>query len=137
MNSLERIKEEFQDLLTNPLPNIGCTVGLLNDDNYYEWKITYACPKDSLYAGGLFSVKLLFPKEYPFKAPEIIFVTPIYHLNVNHKKLDIPSLGFASANITNFWKSGTTVREVLTQIYPFFISRIRILLLVLREQKNI
>ena len=86
MNSLERIEEEFQDMLKNPLPNIGCTVGLVNYDNFYEWKLAFFSPKDFLYAGGLFSVKLLFPKDYPLSAPQIIFLTPIYHFNVNPKK---------------------------------------------------
>jgi len=120
MNSLETIKEEYKNLISNPISNIACTIALFNFDNFYEWKITYVGPKDSLYKGGVFIIKLLFPKEYPNKAPEIIFLTPIYHLNVKPKKLETPSLGFASLNITNLWKSGTTAREVLTQIYPLF-----------------
>jgi ubiquitin-protein ligase len=39
-------------------------------------------PEDSPYAGGTWVVSLEFPPEYPFKAPEIKFLTPIYHPNV-------------------------------------------------------
>ena len=93
MNSLERIKEEYNDIMENPLPNIGVSVSLPNYDNYYEWNINYLSPRDSLYAGGLFLLKLLFPNEYPNSCLKIIFLTPIYHLNVNPKKSESESLG--------------------------------------------
>ena len=86
MNPLERIKEEYNDIMENPLPNMGICVSLQDYNNYYEWNISYCSPRDSLYAGGLFSLKLLFPNEYPNSCPKIIFLTPIYHLNVNPKK---------------------------------------------------
>ena len=120
MNSLERLKEEYNDILANPLSNIAYTVGLLNYDNIYEWKLAFICPKDSIYGDGLFYVKLLFPKNYPFKAPQMIFLTPIYHFNVNPKKSDDLPLGYASMNVTNFWRPETTVRELITQFYCFF-----------------
>ena len=122
MNSLERIKEEFNDMLANPFPNIGCTVGLENYDNYYEWKLAFFPPKDSLYRGGFFNVKLLFPENYPFSAPQIIFLTPIYHFNANPKKSKDLPLGYASIKVTEFWKPGTTARELITQFYSIFYS---------------
>ena len=131
MNSLERIEEEYRDILANALPNIPCSVGLINIDNYYEWKLTFFGPKDSLYAGGLFNVKLLFPQDYPLKAPQMIFLTPIYHFNVNPKiSKDMLPLGYANMNVTEFWRPETTAREVITQFYCFFIAIIQILLLV-------
>ena len=124
MNSLERLKEEYKDLICNPLSNLGITVGLSNQDNWYEWKFTLIGAKDSPYARGLFHMKLSFPKEYPDKAPNIIFLTPIYHLNVNpkfHKYYeDNESLGHVSASFVNWWRPKTTVREILTQLYSIF-----------------
>ena len=73
MNSLERLKEEFNDIQRDPLSNMGYSIGLFKEDNYYEWDIKLLGAKDSLYAGGLFHIKILFPKEYPDKAPNIIF----------------------------------------------------------------
>jgi len=119
MDSLERIKEEYNDILANLLPNIGYSVSLPNLDNFYEWNITYLAPKDSLYAGGLFLVKILFPKNYPNGYPEVIFLTPIYHLNVNPKNIGQP-VGFACLNIINWWRPENTIREVLVQIYSLF-----------------
>ena len=124
MNSLERLKEEYKDLACNPLSHLGIAVGLSNQDNLYEWNFSLIGAKDSPYEGGLFQMKLSFPKEYPDKAPEIIFLTPIYHLNVNprfHKYYeDNESLGHVSANFVNWWRPETTVREILTQLYSIF-----------------
>ena len=33
-------------------------------------------PEDSIYAGGYYHGKLIFPKDYPFKAPSIYMITP-------------------------------------------------------------
>jgi ubiquitin-protein ligase len=119
MNTLQKLKEEYHDLMENLLSNIGCTVGLSNIDNLYEWKVVFICGKDSPYAGGEFIAKILFPENYPNSCPEVIFLTPIYHLNVNHKKCDQP-LGHVCLNIINWWRPDTTIREVLMQLYSLF-----------------
>ena len=45
-------------------------------------------PKDTPYANGIFFLHLKFPKEYPERNPEIVFLTPIYHPNVNPYKTE-------------------------------------------------
>ena len=35
----ERLKNELQDLQLNPIMSLGITVGLINKDNIFEWKI--------------------------------------------------------------------------------------------------
>ena len=121
MNSLERLVEEYKDTNRNKSNNMGITIGLPNDD-YYEWTASYIGPKDSSYAGGLFHIKLLFPHEYPNKGPDIIFLTPIYHVNVNRikSKNGSESLGYVSASFINWWKPETTVKEILTKLYAIF-----------------
>jgi len=39
-------------------------------------------PAESPYEGGTFIVDFVFPADYPFKAPEIKFLTKIYHPNI-------------------------------------------------------
>ena len=41
MSGLERIKEEFKEILSNP--ENGVTVGL-RDDDYTKWKVTFSGP---------------------------------------------------------------------------------------------
>jgi ubiquitin-conjugating enzyme E2 D/E len=113
--------EEYKDINRNPLSNMRTTIGLPNGD-YYEWTASYIGPKDSPYARGVFHIKLLFPHEYPNKGPDIIFLTPIYHLNVNRIKSKNGSelLGHVSVSFINWWKPETTVKEILTKLYAIF-----------------
>jgi ubiquitin-protein ligase len=47
------------------------------------WSVTLFGPKDSPYDGGCFSVRLVFPGEYPMKAPSMHFETKIFHPNID------------------------------------------------------
>ena len=42
-------------------------------------------PKSNIYNQAAFQIEIKLPPEYPFKAPELRFVTPIYHPNVDEK----------------------------------------------------
>ena len=60
MNS--RLKEEYKEIIMNPLHKIGMTIGLFKEDNLYEGKLSLLGAKDSPYKGGLFFLKLSFPQ---------------------------------------------------------------------------
>ena len=117
IKAMKKIKEEFMDIKKNTIENIGVTVGLPNEDNIFEWKITLKGPRDSSYAGGLFFLRIIFPENYPTKAPEVCFITPIYHLNVNpYNNIGI-KLGNVSLNFLNNWKLGYTMKDIFIYIF--------------------
>jgi ubiquitin-conjugating enzyme E2 G1 len=61
----------------------GFSVGLVDDDNLYEWQVIVEGPPNTLYEGGYFQAKLSFPPEFPNKPPVMQFVTPgFWHPNV-------------------------------------------------------
>ena len=119
----KRNVEEYKNLHYNPLPNCGICVGLIKEDSYDNWRISLTGPKDTSYKGGLFFLNIHFPPEYPNKAPEVYFITPIYHLNVNPcapKNPGDESLGHVCISTLNWWKPEYKIREVVLNIYSLF-----------------
>ena len=116
-NALKIITEEYKQLSRAPLVNLGITVGLFNEDNMFEWKCTILGPKDTFYRGGLFYLKIIFPPNYPQSKPEMLFLTPIYHLNVKYFVSQKQPLGHICVSTLNEWKSGDSVKKILPELF--------------------
>jgi ubiquitin-conjugating enzyme E2 D len=78
--SVKRIEKELNEFKTDP--PLGCSGGPINND-MYKWEAVLMGPIDSPYAGGLFTLQIDIPKNYPFKPPKFRFLTPILHPNIN------------------------------------------------------
>ena len=123
MNGLDKITKEYKDINRNPIANCGVTVGLFDESNFRKWRVSLLGPRDTSYKGGLFYLSIDFPNEYPLKAPEVCFITPIYHVNVNPKAPKFQGaepLGHVCISTLNWWKPEYTMREVLTNIFALF-----------------
>ena len=123
LNASKIIKAQLNEICRYPIPSISLTVGLINDDDIFTWHATLLGANDTPYRNGFFFLKIIFPDNYPKKGPDIIFLTPIYHLNVNPKELDISGtekLGHVSVSFLNWWTPATTAREMLTKLFTIF-----------------
>ena len=120
ISSLKTLKKQYYDVNCSTIHNLGYSIKLFKKDDYYEWDIILLGAPDSLYNEGIFHIKLSFPKDYPNSKPEVIFLTPIYHLNVNPWKSMVEPLGHISVSFINWWKPTTTVKEILIQLYSIF-----------------
>jgi len=111
--NVKRIFSEYRNIKANPVPGMECYISA---DNVRLWKITFEGPESTAYFGGRWMLSLEFPETYPFKAPELRFCTPIYHLNVNKDGklcMDILSAGFSPA---------ITVTRILTDLKNLVIN---------------
>ena len=70
-------------------------------------------PIDSPYEGGLFILNINFPYNYPFRPPEIKFITKIYHPNVNYGNI----CSDVVKKIINGWTPTDKLIKVLSFIY--------------------
>ena len=120
IQALKRIKKEFYEINRNPDQNIGCVIGLIDQNNFFEWQVTLIGPKDTSYRGAVFILYTKFPDDYPNNPPEVVFKTPVYHLNINSYKSNIPGaepLGHVSISNLYWWKPYYKIKEIFTGIY--------------------
>ena len=121
IQSVRIIKYEFEEISRNPLVDIGVTVGLNNED-IFEWNLTLKGPENSYYKKGIYYLRAKFPKDYPESPPEITFITPIYHLNVNSKYKQGVPLGQIYLKSLIYWKREYNMKKILPEIFVLLLN---------------
>ncbi|KAF7377798.1 hypothetical protein MSAN_00203200 [Mycena sanguinolenta] len=95
--TLKRINKEIADVKKEDMGKIT----LVPTDNLFVWEGTLPGPEGSVYEGGIFSLAVNLPPDYPyashnihrvlrrlvvqlsFSAPKVTFKTRIYHMNIS------------------------------------------------------
>lgn len=78
--SKKRILREMADLIKDPIDGVEFK---FNDDDIYIMTCVITGAMDTPYEGGKFNMAIQLPKDYPSKPPEVLFMTKIYHPNIN------------------------------------------------------
>lgn len=99
-----RIVKETQKLNQEPIVGIYAEP---QKDNPRYFNVMIAGPKDSPYEGGLFKLQLYLPEEYPMVPPKLLFMTKIYHPNIDF--LGRICLDILKSN----WSPALQIRSVL------------------------
>ncbi|CAL8368083.1 unnamed protein product [Lota lota] len=111
MQRVSRLKRELQMLSTEPPPGITCW---RPEDLVDELRAQIVGGDGTPYEGGLFTLEIKVPERYPFEPPNIRFLTPIYHPNIDnagricHDGLKLPPKGA--------WRPSLNISTVLTSI---------------------
>ncbi len=105
--SVKRLQKELQGLQENP---IGYVSAAPNDENIFDWTATIIGPPETPYEGGVFTVLIKFPPDYPFKPPKILFSTPVFHPNINRKG------EICLSTLRDKWSPALTISKVLLSI---------------------
>ncbi|PUZ77400.1 hypothetical protein GQ55_1G367700 [Panicum hallii var. hallii] len=102
-----RLERELEGLWADP-PE-WCVPGADATDRL-RWQVVVVGPKGSPYDGGVFTVRVDFPRDYPFKAPKVTFATKVYHPNVD-PRTGLVCLDFLTDK--NRWTSAWSVDKIL------------------------
>jgi len=111
--SIRRIWREYRELLDLPVLNWK---PYITADDAHIWKIIVDGPQGTPYENGRWVVTYQFPMDYPFKPPQVRFIIPIYHCNINNDGklcLDI---------LKDMWSPALTARHVFLSITALLIS---------------
>lgn len=111
MQRSARMKKELQMFEASPPPGISCW---LKDDKIHELEAKIIGSQGTPYEGGNFKLHINIPERYPFEPPQIHFVTPIYHPNIDDAGricLDILKMPPKGG-----WKPSLNISTVLTSI---------------------
>ena len=74
------------------------------------WQLILIGPENTCYEGGIFHLFIEFTDKYPTKPPNIRFLTPIYHCNINQAGKVCHSI------LDRFYVPGLRIRSILDYI---------------------
>jgi len=75
-----KIGRELKAIIEDPVEGIYCD--LVDESNVFEWRIWLEGSKSSAYEGGIFQMRLEFPKDYPMSPPKLNMLSEFWHPNI-------------------------------------------------------
>ncbi|XP_065655321.1 ubiquitin-conjugating enzyme E2 J2 isoform X2 [Hydra vulgaris] len=111
-----RLKQDYMRIKSDPVPYIIGAEPL--PANILEWHYVVKGPEKSLYEGGFYHGKLIFPKEFPFKPPKIIMITPNGRFKT-HTRLCLSISDFHP----DTWNPAWSVSTILTGLLSFMLEK--------------
>ncbi|XP_008800892.2 probable ubiquitin-conjugating enzyme E2 37 isoform X1 [Phoenix dactylifera] len=113
-----RMQKELKLLTTDPPPGVSLPQISANENlsssSLSSFEARIEGPEGTVYSKGVFTLKIQIPERYPFQPPNVTFVTPIYHPNIDNGGricLDILNLPPKGA-----WQPSLNISTVLTSI---------------------
>mmetsp|Transcript_0 Transcript_0/g.1 ORF Transcript_0/g.1 Transcript_0/m.1 type:complete len:390 (+) Transcript_0:35-1204(+) len=109
--SLRRIKADIRELSIDPSDQYHAAP---LEHDMFEWHFTIRGAPDTDFAGGVYHGRILLPPEYPFKPPNIVFLTPSGRFECGVKVC----LSF-SAHHPELWQPAWGIRLILEALISF------------------
>ena len=108
----KRLSRDFKRIQKEPIDH--CTV-IPDDDDFLIWYFLVEL-QDSPFEGCQVLAKLLFPKEYPMKAPDVVFLTPTGRFKIN-AKICMTNSGFHPEEWAPSWSIGSLIVSYISAFY--------------------
>ena len=86
------------------------------ESDFTFWRVLMGGPDGSSYAGGHWLLYVRFPDQYPVQPPEVRFVTPIIHCNINAYGKVCHSI------LDRNWSADTTMLQVFSCVFGLLLS---------------
>jgi ubiquitin-protein ligase len=109
MANSRRIAADLKLITTEPPDGVR----LVNQKNLLEWETEIDGPIGTIWEAGVFKLLVNFPPDYPFKAPQVRFTTPMFHPNIHSNG------GICLDLLNDKWLPSYHVASLLTSIRSF------------------
>ena len=113
----KRLGKEWADLEDKPDSEDRFFAEMKNSDLEWVMKILVSDEAECCYAGGIYTVVLTFPSEYPFKPPAVKFTPPVYHPGINQVTGEI-----CADVLKEEWGPTRDVRWIMDVLYNTFLT---------------
>lgn len=118
-NRTRRLQKEIADILKDTHSGIVVTSpsGSTDITDFTHFRGHFRGPPDTPYEGGSYDVDIKITPEYPFKPPEMRFITKIWHPNVSSQTgaICLDTLG-------NAWSPVLTLKSALISLQSLLSS---------------
>ena len=123
--SIRRLQSELKEMTKDPNELFSVYP---SENNFYQWNISMFGPTNTIFEGALIKASIEFPNEYPNKAPQFKFITPLFHPNVYldgkvcisilHEGID----EYGYENLSERWNPSQSVNSILISILSILLS---------------
>lgn len=104
----KRLREELIKVKTAPPPGV---IAEPDESNILKWFYVIRGPSETPFEGGVYIGKLIFPSEYPMKAPSIHMLTPNGRFQIN-MKICMSMSDFHPESWNPMWSVATIIQGV-------------------------
>ena len=113
LNHTKRLLQELAFYATNPHESFQI---FPCEESIDFWQLILVGPEGTCYEGGIFHLFIEFTDKYPSKPPNVRFLTPIYHCNINQAGRVCHSI------LDRFYVPGLRIRSILDYVYGLLMD---------------
>lgn len=114
---INRIEREMDDLKKSELVPVTKTERI--DNNNLLWKVIFEGPHESPYEDGIFTLKFIFPEDYPTHGPEARFITPMFHPNIDNSSDNHVCINLLDSDK---WDVNRTLEDIILGIFDILLN---------------
>jgi ubiquitin-protein ligase len=115
---MKRLLYERSLFISSTIPCLGLSHPVLLTSGRIQWILKIPGPPCTAYQDHIYELQIDYNSSYPFVAPYLLFITPLFHPNIT-------PTGRMSTIMTNTWNPHDTVTTIYEDILHILANPIK------------